>query len=101
MWLRIDGPHGVIGIDNMDGRALRGAHDWAPAHIVLDVGEEAARLNFGVLLSGGGAVDIADLHLDEVDETVPTTLDTLPDEPCNLDFGGLEPRDKHAGTSPT
>ena len=89
LWLRVDGTHGMLDMDNMGDRALKGAHDWNTAQIVLDVDQEATRLNFGVLLAGRGIVDVADLHLDEVDKSVPTTLNVLPDKPRNLDFGGL------------
>jgi hypothetical protein len=41
LWLRIDGPNGVLVIDNMEDRALRGTTDWIQAAIVLDVADQA------------------------------------------------------------
>ena len=87
LWLRVDGANGVLVLDNMQDRSLRGSTEWTPAEIVLGVAQEAVRLNFGVLLSGAGAVDVARLHFEQVDESVPVTIGPLPDEPQNLDFG--------------
>jgi hypothetical protein len=87
LWLRVDGPSGVLMIDNMQDRALRGTTDWTPASIVLDVAEQARILLFGALLSGAGAVDLARLRFEEADEAVPPTVPPLPDEPQSLDFG--------------
>jgi hypothetical protein len=87
LWLRVDGPAGTLVIDNMHGRPLRGTTDWAEASIVLDVAEQAVALHFGVLLSGAGAVDLARLRFEEVDESVPVTAGVLPEEPRALDFG--------------
>jgi hypothetical protein len=86
LWLRVDGPGGTLVIDNMQERALRGTADWTEARIVLDVAEQATVLLFGALLSGAGTVDLTRLRFEEVAETVPTTIPTLPDEPQSLDF---------------
>jgi hypothetical protein len=87
LWLRIDGPNGVLVIDNMEDRALRGTTDWIQAAIVLDVADQARVILFGALLSGAGAVDLTRLRVEEAGEAVPTTIPTLPDEPQALDFG--------------
>jgi hypothetical protein len=87
LWLRIDGPNGVLVIDNMEDRALRGTTDWTQAAIVLDVADQARVILFGALLSGAGAVDLTRLRFEEAGEAVPTTIPTLPDEPQALDFG--------------
>lgn len=86
LWLRVDGPAGMLALDNMQDRALRGTTDWTQASIVVDVAHEATHLLFGALLSGAGALDLARLRFDEAGEAVPVTVGPLPDEP-QLDLG--------------
>jgi|SRR5689334_5596250 hypothetical protein len=93
LWLRVDGPQGMIAIDNMHDRALSQTTDWAPASIVLDVPDIATELHFGVLLSGAGAVDLTRPWFGEADQDVPVTAAPfrsapLPDQPQGLDFAG-------------
>jgi hypothetical protein len=90
LWLRVDGPNGMLVLDNMQDRALRGTTDWTRAAIVLDVAEEAKVLLFGALVSRAGAIDLTRLRFEEADSAMPTTVPeppTLPDEPQALDFG--------------
>lgn len=93
LWLRVDGEHGVLAFDNGQERAPRGTHDWTEVQVVLDVAEEAVAISFGLLLVGGGAVDLADVSLRQVDESVPVTGanagPNLPSAPQNLDFATL------------
>jgi hypothetical protein len=88
LWLRVDGPSGILGLDNMQDRSLRGTAEWTEAAIVLDVPEQARQLLFGALLSGAGAVDLARLRFEEVSADTPSTvtIPSLPDEPQSLDF---------------
>jgi hypothetical protein len=91
LWLRIDGPGGVIALDNMQERPLRGTTGWTEAEIVLDVPPEATELHFGVLLDGAGAVDLTRPRFDVVGKDVPVTrrpfqTAALPEEPQALDF---------------
>ena len=89
LWMRVDGPGGVLEFDNMQDRALSGTTDWTEAAIVLDVPEEAKVLLFGALLSRAGAIDLTRLQFEEADQAVPTAMTTvtaLPDEPQALDF---------------
>ena len=72
-WLRVDGPSGVQGFDNMSNRALTGTRDWTPFAIVLDVPPDARTLHTGLLLSGTGVVWADDLRIDVVDGSVATT----------------------------
>jgi len=58
-WLRVDAADRARAFDNMDDRPLRGSTDWTEAANVLDVGEDASSVHFGVLLAGAGAVDLA------------------------------------------
>ncbi len=89
LWLRVDAPHGMVVLDNMQDRALRGTTEWTEAAIVLDVAVEATELLFGALLTGAGAVDVARLRFEEAGADTPSTVTmaSLPDEPQSLDFG--------------
>lgn len=93
LWLRVDGEHGVLAFDNGQERAPRGTRDWTEVQVVLDVAEQAVAISFGLLLVGGGAADLADVSLRQVDESVPVTGGNggpnLPSVPQNLDFATL------------
>lgn len=89
-WLRVDVANGVMAIDNMQDRPLRGTTIWTGAANVLDVGDDAASLHFGVLLAGAGAVDLARPRFEVVGTDVPVTQigrTPLASEPRGLDFG--------------
>jgi hypothetical protein len=55
------------------------------------VAPDAQSLHFGMLLRGGGAVDLARPSFGVADATTPVTVtadvDGLPDEPQAFDFG--------------
>jgi hypothetical protein len=91
LWLRVDGARKPLIIDNMRNRPLRDSNGWAEASIVLDVAQDAQSLHFGMLLRGGGAVDLARPSFGVADATTPVTVtadvDGLPDEPQAFDFG--------------
>lgn len=89
-WLRVDAENGTKALDNMYDRPLRGSTGWTEAANVLDVGQDAASVHFGVLLSGEGAVDLASLRFEIVGGDVPVTWSARPPlaaEPQGLDFG--------------
>jgi hypothetical protein len=89
-WLRVDTAGGTKTLDNMQDRALRGSTAWTEAANVLDVGEDAASVHFGVLLAGAGAVDLARPRFEIVGTDVPVTVirrGPLAAEPQGLDFG--------------
>ena len=74
VWLRADTAEGdSSAFDNMDDRPLRGSTGWTQAANVLDVAEDATLVNFGVLLTGAGAVDLARPRFEVVDTDVPVT----------------------------
>jgi len=90
IWLRVDSTKREKVLDNMQDRPLRGTTDWTEAANVLDVGEDAASVHFGVLLGGAGAVDLAQPRFDVVGIDVPVTPITrkpLAPEPQGLDLG--------------
>lgn len=87
MWMRVDDASGKTArFDNMRDRALRGTTDWQSAAVVLDVTADATSIHFGVLLTGGGAVDVARLGFEEVDGSVTPTDSPLATGPRGLDF---------------
>jgi hypothetical protein len=89
-WLRVDTESGTTALDNMQDRALSGTTAWTEAANVLDVGEDAASVHFGVLLAGAGAVDLARPRFEVVGTDVPVTLiprKPMAAEPQGLDFG--------------
>src|ERR1700760_1869281 len=73
IWLRVDTANGDKALDNMQDRPLRGTTAWTEAASVLDVGEEAVSVHFGVLLDGAGAVDLAGPRFEVVGADVPVT----------------------------
>ncbi len=54
LWARIDGPSGMLTLDNMSGRGVRGTKDWARYDIVFDVPQQATAIYFGALHPGDG-----------------------------------------------
>lgn len=72
-WMRVDGADGVLAIDNMMTRPVRGTTGWAEHSVVLDVAPSARWIYYGVLLRGGGAVWFDDVVLEEVADSVGTT----------------------------
>ena len=90
LWLRVDTASGPHEIDNMRDRPLSQSTEWHEASVVLDIPQEATSLHFGVLLSGPGAVDLAQPRFETVGADVPVTSKPsppLPDEPQALNFG--------------
>jgi hypothetical protein len=71
----------------MYDRPLRGATGWTEAANVLDVGEDAASVHFGVMLAGAGAVDLAAPRFDVVGADVPVTW--VPRRPLAAEPRGL------------
>jgi hypothetical protein len=90
LFMRISGANGkLLAFDNMRERFITGTIDWEQHQIVLDVSEEAEEIVFGFLLSLDGQVWMADVKLETVDQTVPTTdilEEIAPYFPINLDF---------------
>jgi hypothetical protein len=64
LWLRVDGPSGMLALDNGSDQAVRGDSGWASQAITLLVSGDAARLVFGALLRGTGEMEVRGLRLD-------------------------------------
>ena len=90
MWLRIDSKEQgkMLGFDNMQDRAIRGTTDWTKYEIILDVPEESATINFGVLLNGTGKIWLDNISFEIVDkmETKSTGGNKQLKKPTNLNF---------------
>lgn len=88
VWMRVDAPNGASAFDNMQDRPIKGTQDWTNHTVVLDVGNNAVAIAFGVLLSGKGSVWIDDIELEAVGQDVPVTdvLKKRTGGPRNLDF---------------
>ncbi|HEX4332273.1 MAG TPA: erythromycin esterase family protein [Usitatibacter sp.] len=70
LWLRVDGRRGsVLGLENMHEGGARGTTDWRRFEASVPVVPNAARVVFGVLMTGSGTAWFDDLSL-EVDESV-------------------------------
>jgi transcriptional regulator with XRE-family HTH domain len=79
----------LLAFDNMRNRQITGTTEWTHHAIVLDVAENAESIQFGFLMAGKGQAWMADVHLDVVDRSVPTTdilEEVAPFFPANLDF---------------
>jgi hypothetical protein len=90
LFMRVRDPNGkLLAFDNMRERFVSGTTDWSHHAIVLDVGEEAEDILFGFFSSAAGQTWMADVKLDVVDQSVPTTdllAEIAPYFPTNLDF---------------
>ena len=73
----------------MEDQPIVGTTAWKPYQVVLEVPDEAARIAFGCLLAGEGAVWCDDFEFEIVDNTTPTSTElaaVYPDHPSNLSF---------------
>jgi hypothetical protein len=88
VWMRVDAGTTPIAFDNMQERPIKGSNDWTQHRLVLDVGNNASAIAFGILLSGKGSVWIDDVALEIVSVNVPVTdiFGTRKSGPSNLDF---------------
>jgi hypothetical protein len=91
IWMRVDGsPSASLRFDNMVQRkengSLKGSVPWSTREIVLDIPDEAGKINFGFFQQGAGTTRARAFNLSEVGSDVPETAGAYPDEPVNLDF---------------
>jgi hypothetical protein len=87
LWMRIDGPGGVLSIDNMHDRPIVGTRDWTRYEVVLNVPEYADAIAFGDLVIGTGTVWMADVSLEIAPDSATATAAPVAHEaPTNLDF---------------
>jgi len=99
LWLRVDGPKGTLGFDNMQDRAVNGTSRWKKYGITLDVPNNAVNIAFGAFLAGKGQLWVDDYVCGVVGKEVPSTNmmaseqtgvvrppREYPKQPVNLDF---------------
>lgn len=88
LWMRVDGPASrMLAFDNMNDRPIKGTTDWTKHDIVLDVGEEAVGISFGILMGGSGTTWLDDVKFELVDASVPVTGGKyVQKKPANLNF---------------
>jgi len=94
-WMRVDSQDlKTLAFDNMANRPVFGTVDWTKCELVLDVAEDAAKINVGCMLVGPGKLWIDDLKFEAVGKDVPVTdmpaVVNIPKAPRNLDFEALE-----------
>lgn len=74
LWMRVDGAiRRSLAFDNMHDRPVCGTTEWRSYDVVLDVPQDAAKISYGVLLSGEGKLWADDMQLEPVDASVATT----------------------------
>lgn len=91
IWMRINSTTAdILKIDNMQDRPIKETTDWTYYSIVLDVPENSAIINIGLLLNGTGKLWASGLSFEVVDKSVSTTdvdlSSGLPENPVNLTF---------------
>ncbi|KWX75554.1 transcriptional regulator, AraC family [Paenibacillus jilunlii] len=92
LWMRIDDKlQNLLGFDNMQYRNIKGTNDWNYYACVLDIPEEAACINIGILLTGSGKVWLDDCTFEAVGTDIAVTdirtrTENFPLEPQNLKF---------------
>lgn len=66
LWVRIDGPSGVLAFDNMADRGVTGTTEWERYEVELPVAAEATRVVFGAVFpaNGTGWFDSLKLEVD-------------------------------------
>ena len=63
LWMRVDGPDGILAFDNMQKRPVKGTTDWQQYTISLPLGSEAEAIYIGGLLPSDGTMWLDDLTL--------------------------------------
>lgn len=91
LWMRVDGPDGVLAFDNLDQKKINGNTKWTKYEIVLDVPQEAAKINFGVLHGGVGHAWFDNLEI-FLDGELYESLAPLKREPTTEEIAWLKSR---------
>jgi carboxyl-terminal processing protease len=78
IWLRADGPHGVVAFINSQQTPVLGSSTSIHREVHLDIPESAVRILFGVLLKGSGKVEANEVRLNlaenEKSDVAPNAL---------------------------
>jgi len=73
LWMSVSKGNLMVAFDNMHNRSIKGTTDWQEYEVVLDVPQDATRIDFGVLLAGTGRVWLNGVEFDVVGLDIPTT----------------------------
>ncbi|QAA33507.1 helix-turn-helix transcriptional regulator [Clostridium manihotivorum] len=80
LWMRLDSAQGVtLKLDNMQNRPIKGTTEWNYYYCVMDIPQDAAVINIGVLLTEKGKIWFDNADFQEVDKSIPTT-EYVPEE---------------------
>lgn len=63
LWIREDGESGMLALENMQVKKLKGTTDWKEYSITLPINPEATKVYFGFLMGGTGKTWGDDLQL--------------------------------------
>ena len=85
LWFRVDREDGVGAFNNMQDRPIR-AETWEHFEIVLDVAEDAQRINVGMFLIGSAKAWIDDATVEAVDKEIALTPNLGADAPTQPFF---------------
>ena len=69
LWLRVEGPGGVLAFDNMMDRGAKGSSAWTSFSIVRPVDDAAERVVLGTIMTGAGTAWFDGLTLDTLTAT--------------------------------
>lgn len=67
LWIRVDGPAGLLYVDRLRERGATGTSDWARYSVEAPLFPEATRLSFGAVLDGAGRAWIDEAALESFD----------------------------------
>ena len=82
LWMRVDGEEGqTLSFDNMHDRPIAGTTDWQEYEVVLDVPEESAVINIGMLLYTKGRAWLDTVSITEISHEISVTSMVVPDTP--------------------
>jgi erythromycin esterase len=80
-WMRVDGPTGIISLDNMSSRGPTGTTPWTRYELEMAVDSGATQAIFGFLHPGNGTAWFDSLTIEVVGPAMPRTIMALRPEP--------------------
>jgi erythromycin esterase len=80
-WMRVDGPTGMISLDNMSDRGARGTMPWTRYDLEMQVDSGATAAIFGIIHPGDGTAWFDSLTVSVVGPAMPRTIMAFKPEP--------------------